>query len=118
MSASKLVLYPQEFRGEPRTCVCGRVVLVRGPFELGTKEDIGMSQSPRRTLPPSPGRSQKGRGKRSTKNESEVRKKIDWHLLGGETSADILFWRPGATRQGKWKDTCILGKSIASQVLP
>ena len=91
MSASKLVLYPQEFKGEPGTCVCGRVVLVRGPFELGIKNDLGMSQSPRRTLPASPGRSQKGRGKRSTNAESEVRKKIELHLLGGETSADILF---------------------------
>ena len=64
---------------------------LEGPFELGIKNDLGMSQSPRRTLPPSPGRNQKGRGKRSTNAESEVRKKIELQLLGGETSADILF---------------------------
>ena len=72
MSVNKLVLSPAEFSGEPNTFVCGRVVLMRGPFLL-TDANPGNSQK-------------KGSGKKKDNVQ-----KLEVHLLGGPTVGDVLF---------------------------
>ena len=71
MAGSKFVLSPAEFSGEPNTCVCGRVVLMRGPITLNDAQ-------------PS-----KGKGKGSGKKKEAVHK-LEVHLLGGQTANRCL----------------------------
>ena len=82
MNASKLVLSPAEFSGEPNTYVCGRVVLMRGPILLTDMQ---------------PG---KGKKKGAGKKRDSVQK-LEVHLLGGQTVGDVLFmdaWSDAATQ--------------------
>ena len=80
MSNGKLVLFPREFSGDPETCVCGRVVLLRGPVEVAPRDAVCATKGT--------GRRQKGKGK---SKDSEHTKKFEVHLLGGAACADILF---------------------------
>ena len=69
---SRLDLAPSEYSGEANACVCGRVVLMRGPVNLSTA------------------RGGKGKTKGSNQTKDAV-DKLEVHLLGGQTPADILF---------------------------
>eukprot|EP00959_Pyramimonas_sp_CCMP1952_P191191 3997899-Pyramimonas_sp.AAC.1 len=67
MADSKLALSPREFSGDPATCVFGRVVIKRGPVEVGNQAD-GKGKG-------------KAKGKRAGKDR-EPGRKIEVHMLG------------------------------------
>ena len=74
-----LALSPSEYSGDTATCVCGRVVIKRGPFDLGT------------------GASGHGKGKKGTSGRGKEKKgggpsrKLEVHVLGGTSVGDVLF---------------------------
>lgn len=99
MADSKLALSPREFSGDPATCVYGRVVIVRGPVELGNQEKA------------------KGKGKAKGKNKGQEKgkdkgpgTKIEVHLLGGDTAGDVLFIDAWADAAGQVSRALELGK--------
>ncbi len=95
MADGKLALSPREFSGDPATCVCGRVVVLRGPVEVSTREAAS-------------GKS-KAAG-RSKGKELSLGKKIEVHLLGGNTLVDVLFLDAWADAADQAKDAMELGK--------
>ena len=110
-----MILCPHEFRGDRGTSVCGRVVLVRGPVDIGIKDHLGIAKSPVRNS--------QGKGKKS--NGSEGRKKFEVHLLGGKTHGDILFleaWGDAAVQVERQmtlgKVYCISGATVVTKAPP
>ena len=79
ISGQMLALSPSEYSGDTATCVCGRVVIKRGPFDLGT------------------GASGHGKGKKGTSGRGKGKKgggpsrKLEVHVLGGTSVGDVLF---------------------------
>ena len=81
--ASQLLLAPSEFAGESNTCVCGRVVVMRGPVTFGEIGD-GSDLSAR------PRRSSKSGCKDGTKAKPPSIK-LEVHILGGDSAGEVLF---------------------------
>ena len=79
--ADQLLLAPSEFAGEANTCVCGRVVVMRGPVTL-TGHGNDQSQRPRR--------SSKSGCKGGTKQKPPPIK-LEVHILGGDSAGEVLF---------------------------
>ena len=73
-----VLLSPSEYTGEPQTCVVGRVVLLRGPFEIGGAGGRGAAAS--LSQPASAGRG-KGKGKSKGRNREEPQLKCEVHLI-------------------------------------
>ena len=79
-----MTLSPSEYTGETGTCVCGRVVLSRGPFQITNRakpDDNSASRS-------------KGKGKGSKYKRGETlyeNEKSEVHLLGGDTHDELLY---------------------------
>ena len=95
MADSKLALSPREFSGDPATCVCGRVVIMRGPVEVGARDGA------------------KGKGKTAGKGKGKEKspgRKIEVHLLGGETVGDVLFLDGWADAADQVQGAMELGK--------
>ena len=80
---------PSEYTGEPGTCVCGRVVLCRGPFNA-TGQDAQTTASSGKA----PGKKGKKKGA-----DTQTRLKTEIHFLGGDSIDEVLFidgWGDGA----------------------
>ena len=80
---------PSEYTGEPGTCVCGRVVLCRGPFNA-TGQDAQTTASSGKAP------SKKGKKKGA---DMQNRLKTEIHILGGDSTDEVLFidgWGDGA----------------------
>ena len=91
--ASRLLLAPSEFAGEPNISVCDRVVVKRGPITLGEVGD-GSDLSAR------PRRSSKSGNKGGTKAKPPSIK-LEVHILGGDSAGEVLFleaWGDAATQ--------------------
>ena len=78
-----LLLSPTEYSGDPTTCVCGRVVIRRGPFDINRRED-GRASGKKGN----PGHCGKGKG--GKRAEGPLRK-MEFHLQGGATGATVLY---------------------------
>ena len=87
MAASQLLLAPSEFPGDANTRVCGRVVLLRGPFTVGGATTPAASSGGK-----SPS-SSKGKGKGAGKQREAI-EKLEVHILG--VQARFSFWKHGA----------------------
>ena len=82
---------PSEYTGEPGTCVCGRVVLCRGPFNA-TGQDAQTTASSGKA----PGKKGKKKGA-----DTQTRLKTEIHILGGDSIDEVLFidgWGDGAAQ--------------------
>ena len=86
-----MTLAPSEYTGESGTCVCGRVVGVRGPFQPERRDQESQADSSKG----------KGKGKKG-KNQGQTgqdRLKTEIHILGGHAIDEVLFiegWADGA----------------------
>ena len=82
---------PSEYTGEPGTCVCGRVVLCRGPFNAANPDAQTTASSGKAT-----GKKGKKKG-----DDTQNRLKTEIHILGGNSIDEVLFidgWGDGATQ--------------------
>ena len=90
---------PSEYTGEPQTCVVGRVVLIRGPFEVGGAGDgKGKSASAGRGKGKGKGKGW-GVGEGKGRNREGPQQRCEVQLLGGEWLGEILYmeaWADGA----------------------
>ena len=102
-----MTLAPSEYTGEPGTCVCGRVVLRRGPFKLDERreeEQTQNSQQGKASKGKEKGKKGKGETKAGKEKQPQEQLKMEVHLLGGQTRDEILFidgWADGATQMGQ-----------------
>ena len=89
-----MALAPSEYEGEIGTCVVGRVVLKRGPFQL--ESDVkGTTAKPGKAK----GKSGKNTGKTTQQNREQTNMKTEIHILGGTRLSDVLYidgWADGA----------------------
>jgi hypothetical protein len=88
-----MTLAPSEYTGEAGTCVCGRVVLSRGPFKPETHTHNSQAGT----------QSGKAKGKKGKKGDGAPRDttKTEIHILGGTTVDEVLFidgWADGANQ--------------------
>lgn len=87
-------LSPSQYQGEAKTCVVGRVVHRRPPFDVREKSRLREeSQQPSKSAKTAPkgGKANK-KGKNSRKdNGTEPLMKFEFHLLGGEGLDEVLY---------------------------
>ena len=87
MGDTKPKLSPAECSGDMATCVCGRVVIVRGPLEVGGGE---RKEATQRQSQGKAGKRGSGKGRGKAQQNGPTRK-LEVHVLGGSTAGDILF---------------------------
>ena len=99
-----MALAPPHYEGDTDSCVVGRLVLLRGPFEISRRKTLGGKG--------------KGRGKGA---EPKPTVKTEAHFLGGPTVSDILYveaWAEAADDFAKAVKLggvyCIAGGEIVS----
>ena len=102
-----LLLAPSEYTGEPKTGVVGRVVLFRGPIDIG---GAGGRVAAASSSPPASA----GRGRGKAKGRAKIRdgpqQKCEVHLLGGETLGEVLYVEAWADVARELKDCMEIGK--------
>jgi hypothetical protein len=99
LAETHMTLVPSEFSGEANTCVIGRVVIRRGPFELKL-QNKSTSQT-------------KGKGKKSKqsgKGNDQPTTKAEVHLLGGTTLDEVLFFEGWYDAARQMMDVLQLGE--------
>ena len=88
--ASSVTLSPSEYRGDPNTCVAGRVVILRGPIELRPRVESNQPAAPANASKGKKGKGAKGaKGKKGDATEARIKTEV--HVLGGDSAAEILF---------------------------
>jgi len=80
MATEQLLLAPTEYSGEHGTCVCGRVVILRGPVVM---QDRDAAQGG--------GGAGKGVAKGKKGRPQGPLQKTEVHLLGGTSKGEVLF---------------------------
>ena len=89
--ASQLMaLAPPHYEGDPDSCVVGRLVILRGPFEVARRNTTG------------------GKGKGKAQQAAST-PKTEAHFLGGPTASDILYVEAWAEAAGDFANAVRLG---------
>ena len=107
MEATKLTLTPSEYEGETGTCVLGRVVIKRGPFNLRETNKRGEDSDQAQGSKNAKGRS---KGDKTKKSKDAKLMKLECHLLGGEGLDEVLYCEAWGDVAEQVNKTLELGK--------
>ena len=87
LRSTHVTMPPSAYEGAEKTCFVGRIVMIRGPFEIPrrTQEANGVAG-----VKPSKGKPKKG-SKKGSATQQEKLMKMEIHFQGGEGLEDVLF---------------------------